>query len=169
MNQSNNTRSLTTYNTTIFLVGQIIIGLCNVNSIKYVLCSGPPVYISIGKSFLVIFTLYFFSKNIIAICHIQAHLSGNYIPVVILSPNYTSLPFTVATFLTTCLMVVLQPSGYSVFHSGDSPIQLGLLWQSYSCQYLNTETSTQGNRGFTTETLSISYTICLYIRLVVTL
>ena len=31
------------------------------------------------------------------------------------------------------------------------------------------DTSTQGNRTFTAETLSISYTICLYIRLVVTL
>ena len=93
----------------------------------------------------------------------------NYIPVVISSSNYTSLPFTVATFLTTCLMVVLQPSGYSVFHGGDTPIQLGLPWWSYSCQCLNTETSAQGNRGFTTETPSISYTIHLYIRLVVTL
>jgi len=75
----------------------------------------------------------------------------------------------VATFLTTCLMAVLQPSGYSVFHGGDTPIQLGLPWRSYSCQCLNTETFAQGNRGFTTETLSISYTISLYIRLVVIL
>ena len=30
------------------------------------------------------------------------------------------------TFLTTHLMVVLQLSGYSVFHGGDTPIQLGL-------------------------------------------
>ena len=74
-----------------------------------------------------------------------------------------------ATFLATCLMVVLQPSRYSIFHSEDTPIQLGLPWQSYSCQCLNTENSTQGSRGFTTETLSISYTIHLYIRLVVTL
>ena len=55
-----------------------------------------------------------------------------------------------------------------------------LPWQRYSyltwssivellCQCLNTKTSTWGNRGFTTETLSISYTIRLYIRLVVTL
>ena len=75
----------------------------------------------------------------------------------------------VATFLITCLMVVLQPSRYFIFHGGDTPIQLGLPWQSYSCQCLNTETSTQGNRGFTTETPSISYIISLYIRLVVTL
>ena len=61
-----------------------------------------------------------------------------------------------AIFLVTCLMVVLQLSEYSIFHSRDIPIQLSLLWQSYSCQCLNTETS------------SISYTISLYIRLVVT-
>ena len=99
----------------------------------------------------------------------QVHPSGNYIPMVILSPNYTSLPSTVATFLATCLKVVLQLSGYSVFHGRDIPIQLSLLWQSYSCQCLNTETSAWSNRGFTTETLSISYNIYLYIRLVVTL
>jgi len=72
-------------------------------------------------------------------------------------------------FFTTCLMAVLQPSRYSVFHSRDTPIQHGLLWWSYPCQCLNTETSTWGNRGFTTEIPSISYTICLYIRLVVIL
>ena len=31
--------------------------------------------------------------------------------------------------------------------------------ESYSCQYLNTETSAQGYRGYTTETPSISYSI----------
>ena len=29
--------------------------------------------------------------------------------------------------------------------------------ESYSYQYFNTKTSAQGNRGYTTETLSISY------------
>ena len=72
----------------------------------------------------------------------------------------------VATFLTTCLMAVLQPSRYSVFHSEDTPIQLSLSWQSYSYQCLNTETSAQDNRGFPTETPSISYNISLYIRVV---
>ena len=38
----------------------------------------------------------------------------------------TSPLFTVATLLTTHLMAVLQPSRYSVFHSGDTSIQLGL-------------------------------------------
>ena len=60
-------------------------------------------------------------------CHMQVHLPRNDIPAVILIPNYTSLSSTAATFLTTCLMAVLQPSGYSIFHSGDTPIQLGLL------------------------------------------
>ena len=58
-------------------------------------------------------------------CHMQAHPSGNYISMVISSQNYTSLPSTVATFLTTCLMVVLQPSRYSVFYGRDTFIQLG--------------------------------------------
>ena len=74
----------------------------------------------------------------------------NYIPAVMLPLNPTSLPSTVATFLATRLMAVLQPSGYSVFHGGDTPIQLSLPWQSCSCQCLNTETP------------SISYNIRLY-------
>jgi len=41
-------------------------------------------------------------------------------------PNHTSLPSTVATFLATHLMAVLQPSRYFIFYSGDTPIQLGL-------------------------------------------
>ena len=57
----------------------------------------------------------------------QVHLSRNYIPAVKSPPKHTSLPSMVATFLTTCLIVVLQPSRYSIFHSGDTPIQLGLL------------------------------------------
>ena len=93
----------------------------------------------------------------------------NYIPAVMPPLNPTSPPSTAATFLAICHMAVLQPSGYSVFHGGDTPIQLSLPWRSCSCQCLNTETSAQGNRGFTTKTPSISYTFCLYIRLVVTL
>jgi len=50
----------------------------------------------------------------------------NYIPAVMSPLKHTSLPSTAATFLTTHLMVVLQPSGYSVFHDGVTPIQLGL-------------------------------------------
>ena len=56
----------------------------------------------------------------------QVHSSGNYIPVVMSPPKHTSPPSTVATFLATHLMAVLQPSGYSVFYGGDTPIQLGL-------------------------------------------
>jgi len=39
----------------------------------------------------------------------------------------------------------------------------------YSYQCLTTETSAQDNKGYTTETPSISYIISLYIRLVVIL
>jgi len=81
----------------------------------------------------------------------------------------TSPPSTAAIFLATHLTAVLQPSRYSVFHGGNTPIRLSLPWWSYSSQCLNTETSAQSNRGYTTETLSISYSKYLYIRLVVTL
>ena len=64
---------------------------------------------------------------IIDLCHMQVHLSGNNVPVVKPPSNHTSLFSMAATFLATCLMVVLQPSGYSVFHDGDTSIQLGLL------------------------------------------
>ena len=73
------------------------------------------------------------------------------------------------TFLAIHLIAILQPSRYSIFYGEDTPIQLGLSWRSYFYQCLNTETPTQNNRGFTTETLSIFYTIYLYIRLVVIL
>ena len=50
----------------------------------------------------------------------------NYIPAVMPPLNPISPPSTAATFLATCLMAVLQPSGYSVFHGRDTPIQLSL-------------------------------------------
>ena len=53
-------------------------------------------------------------------------LVWKYIPAVESPPNHTSPPPMAAIFLATRLMAVLQPSGYSVFHSGDTPIQLGL-------------------------------------------
>ena len=106
------------------------------------------------------------TNDVIVIC--KSTCPENYIPAVMPPLNPISPPSMVATFLATCLMAVLQPSGYSVFHDGDTPIQLSLPWRSCSCQCLNTETSTRGNRGFTTETPSISYRISLYIRLVVT-
>ena len=80
------------------------------------------------------------SLHFLTQCHIQVHLSGNNVPTVKPPPNHTSLPSMAATLLATRLMVVLQPSGYSIFHGGDTPIQLSLPWQSYSCQCLNTET-----------------------------
>ena len=57
----------------------------------------------------------------------QVYLSRNYIPIVISSLNYTSLSFTVATFLITYLMAVLQPSGYSIFYGRDTPISVSTL------------------------------------------
>ena len=56
----------------------------------------------------------------------QVHSFGNYIPMVESSPKHTSPSSTVATFLATHLMAVLQLSRYSIFHGGDTPIQLGL-------------------------------------------
>ena len=108
-------------------------------------------------------------KIIFYLYHMQVHLSGNNIPMVKPPPNHISPPSMAATFLAIRLRAVLQLSGYSVFHGRDTLIQLGLLWRSYSCQCLNTETSTWGNRSITTETPSISYTISLYKRLVVIL
>ena len=56
----------------------------------------------------------------------QVHPSKNYIPAVISSPNHTSSSSMAAIFLATRLMVVLQPSRYSIFYGGDTLIQLGL-------------------------------------------
>ena len=52
----------------------------------------------------------------IIICKLTC--SRNYIPMVLSSLNYTSLPSTVATFLITCLMAVLQPSSVKTTESG---------------------------------------------------
>jgi len=49
-------------------------------------------------------------------------LTWKYIPAVESPPNHTSLPSMAATFLVTRLMAVLQPSRYSIFHGGDTPI-----------------------------------------------
>ena len=56
----------------------------------------------------------------------QVHLSGNNVPAVKPPSNRTSLSSMAATFLATHLMAVLQPSRYSIFYGGDTPIQLGL-------------------------------------------
>ena len=65
----------------------------------------------------------------------QVHLSGKYIPTVILlsqNVHYASSPSMAAILLITCLAVVIQPSRYSVFHNGDTLIQLCLPWQSHT-------------------------------------
>ena len=64
------------------------------------------------------------SKDMSVIC--KPTCPENYIPAVMPPLNPTSPPSTAATFLTTRLMAVLQPSGYSIFHGGDTPIQLSL-------------------------------------------
>ena len=51
----------------------------------------------------------------------------NYIPMVMPPLNHTSLPSTAATFLATRLMAVLQPSRYSVFYNGDTPVSVSTL------------------------------------------
>ena len=85
------------------------------------------------------------------------------------SPSYTSPSSTMATLLAIHLTVVMQSFGYFVFHDENTLIQLGLSWQSHFCQCLNTKTSAQDNRGYTTETPNIFYSRNLYIRLVVIL
>ena len=88
----------------------------------------------------------------------QVHLSGNNIPIVKPLSNHTSLPSMVATFLATCLMAVLQPSGYSVIYDRVNPVSVSTL--KLPLRVIGV---------VTTETPSISYTFHLYIRLVVTL
>ena len=72
----------------------------------------------------------------------QVHLSRNYISMVISLSNHTSPPSIAAAFLATHLVAVIQLSRYSIFYDRDTSILLGLSWQSYPCQCLNTETST---------------------------
>ena len=62
MNQSNNTKSPTTYEAIIFLVGLMMICSFNVNVIKYSSWDRPSVYILMGNSFLVILALLFFLR-----------------------------------------------------------------------------------------------------------
>ena len=61
-------------------------------------------------------------------------------------------------FLATCLMVVLQPSRYFVFYNRVTPVSVSTLKPPLKVIEV-----------LTTETPSIFYTFCLYIRLVVTL
>jgi len=78
---------------------------------------------------------------------------------------YASLPIQKLHLCGDIIFQLYKPA----FYGRDTPIWLSLPWRSYFCQCLNTKTSAWDNRGFTTETPSISYNIYLYIRLVVTL
>ena len=93
------------------------------------------------------------NNGIVITCYIQVHLSGK----LYLCGDATSEPYK-PTFLTTRLMAVLQPSGYSVFHDGVNPVSVSTL--KLPLRVIGV---------VTTETPSISYTFYLYIRLVVTL
>ena len=64
--------------------------------------------------------------SLAAVSYASSTYPENYIPAVMPPLNHTSPPSMAATFLATRLMAVLQPSGYSVFHGGDTPIQLSL-------------------------------------------
>ena len=88
----------------------------------------------------------------------QVHLSGNNIPTVKPPSNHTSLSSTAATFLATHLMAVLQPSRYSVFYDRVNPVSVSTL--KLPLRVIGV---------LPLKTPSISYTISLYIRLVVTL
>ena len=78
------------------------------------------------NSFLIDYRVNDIGTQILYSYYMQVHLSGNYILTVISSPNYTSPPSTVAIFFAIHLMVVLQLSGYFIFHSGGTSIQLSL-------------------------------------------
>ena len=108
-------------------------------------------FILIFFSFYLFYFIWFFSwtmkRHMITVCHMQVYSSGNYIPAVKIPPKHISLSFMAAIFPTTHFMAVLQPFRYPIFHGRDTPIQLGLSWQSHSYQCLNTETSAQGNRA----------------------
>ena len=64
---------------------------------------------------------------IVSLSYTSPPVRKNYIPVVMLPLNPTSPPSTAATFLATCLMVVLQPSVYFVFHDGVNPVSVSTL------------------------------------------
>ena len=87
----------------------------------------------------------------------------------ITSLQWYHLSIILVHLLTICLIAVVHSFRYSVSYNRDTPNQLGLPWRSYSYQYLNTETSTWGNRGYTPKTPNISYSRISYIRLVVIL
>ena len=66
-------------------------------------------------------------------CHIQVHPSGNYIPTVISSPNYTSLPFSQYVLWQCCnhpgiLSSMVEILLFNlVFHDRVTPISVSIL------------------------------------------
>jgi len=79
-----------------------------------------------------------------------------------------SPPSIMAIFLQHVLMAVIQ-SRYPVFYDRNTPIELGLLWQSSPILLLLVSHHWNLHSVWYTEALSISYISDMYIRLVVTL
>ena len=84
-----------------------------------------PIRLGISFSLLFFYFLFFYEISDIMSYASSTYLE-NYIPAVMPPLNPTSPPSMAATFLATRLMAVLQPSGYSIFHDRDTPIQLSL-------------------------------------------
>ena len=104
----------------------------------------------------------------------QVHSSGKYISAVILSSQCLFYKPTFHSGHLSCNMPSQQwcnnldiPSSIIKILLSDS-VSYGRVLTSVSV-YLITKTSAWGDRGYTTETLSISYSSFLYIRLVVIL
>ena len=72
-------------------------------------------------------------------------------------------------FLQYIPAAMMHQSEYPVFHDGNTPIKLSLLWQSSPILLLSISYYWNLYLGQYTETLSISYTSNMYIRLVVIL
>ena len=96
----------------------------------------------------------------------QVHPSGKYISMVILLSQCSLYK---PTFHSSHLSHNMSCGGnatiqiFSLPWQGYSYLTQSFITELYSCQCLNTETSTQSNIGYTTKTLSIFYIISLYI------
>ena len=112
------------------------------------------------------------SQSIMARCHmsgppmLKTCLHGNTVPST--SMKQACLPWW-PFFLQHILTAVMQQSRYPIFNNGDTPIQLGLLWQSSPTLLLSVSYYWNLYLGQYTKILSISYISYSYIRLVVTL
>jgi len=97
---------------------------------------------------------------------LKIHFHGG---VVITTPlRQACLPWQ-PSFLQHISAVLMQQSGYPVFHDRDTPIELGLPWQSSPIWPLSVFHYWNLCSGQYTKTPSTSYISDLYIRLVVTL